>query len=96
VGGFKCKIDYLESLAVTRFSKKLIAPTYLLHLLLSLLTIKIPMTMPVLLVILLITNLVFINIFVEFPVIFFHLLSSLFWSILGMTFLAILSYFFGE
>ena len=30
MGGFKCKIDYLESLAVTRFSKKLIAPTYLL------------------------------------------------------------------
>ena len=29
MGGFKCKIDYLESLAVTRFSKKLIAPTYL-------------------------------------------------------------------
>jgi hypothetical protein len=29
VGGFKCKIVYLESLAVTRFSKKLIAPTYL-------------------------------------------------------------------
>ena len=52
--------------------------------------------MPLLLAILLMANLVFTNILVDFPVNFFHLLGSLFWSILGITFLAILSYFFGE
>ena len=54
------------------------------------------MMIPVSLVVLLIVNLVFTNIFVGFPVNFFHLLGSVFWSILGITFLAILSYFFGE
>jgi hypothetical protein len=29
VSGFKCKIDILESLAVTKFPRKLIVPTYL-------------------------------------------------------------------
>jgi hypothetical protein len=52
--------------------------------------------MSLLLVILLVANLVFTNVLVEFPVDFFHLLGSFFWSILGITFLAILSYFFGE
>ena len=28
--GIKCKMDYPESLAVTRFSRKIIVPTYLL------------------------------------------------------------------
>jgi hypothetical protein len=54
------------------------------------------MMMPFLLVILLITNLVFTNILFDFPVNFFHLLDSLFWSILGISLLGILSYFFGE
>jgi hypothetical protein len=54
------------------------------------------MLMPLLLVILLMANLVFSNILVDFPVNFFHLLGSLFWSILGITLLGILSYFFGE
>ena len=54
------------------------------------------MLMPLLLVILLMANLVFSNILVDFPVNFFHLLDSLFWSILGITLLGILSYFFGE
>jgi len=54
------------------------------------------MMMPVLLVILLMANLVFSNILVDFPVNFFHLLGSLFWSILGISLLGILSYFFGE
>jgi hypothetical protein len=54
------------------------------------------MLMPLLLVILLMANLVFTNVLVNFPVNFFHLLGSLFWSILGITLLGILSYFFGE
>lgn len=54
------------------------------------------MLMPFLLLILLMANLVFTNILVNFPVNFFHLLGSLFWSILGITLLGILSYFFGE
>jgi hypothetical protein len=54
------------------------------------------MTMPFLLVILLVTNFVFNNILFNFPVSFFHLLDSFFWSILGISLLGILSYFFGE
>jgi hypothetical protein len=54
------------------------------------------MMMPLLLVILLMANLVFSNILVDFPVNFFHLLGSLFWSILGISLLGILIYFFGE
>jgi hypothetical protein len=54
------------------------------------------MLMPLLLVFFLIANLVFTNILVEFPVDFFHLLGSFFLSILGITLLAIFSYFFGE
>ena len=54
------------------------------------------MLMPLLLVILLMANLVFTNVLVNFPVDFFHLLVSLFWSILGIALLAIFSYFFGE
>ena len=54
------------------------------------------MMMTVLLVILLMANLVFTNVLVNFPVNFFHLLGSLFWSILRITLLGILSYFFGE
>ena len=64
--------------------------------LLSLVIIIISMMMPLLLVILLIANLVFTNILVNFPVDFFHLLGSLFWSILGISLLGIFSYFFGE
>jgi len=54
------------------------------------------MMMPLLLMILLMANLVFTNILVNFPVNFFHLLGSLFWSILGISLLGIFSYFFGE
>jgi hypothetical protein len=49
-----------------------------------------------LLVILLVINFIFINILVNFPVNFFHLLNSFFLSILGIALLAIFSYFFGE
>jgi len=54
------------------------------------------MLIPLLLVMLLISNWFFTNFLVSFPVDFFHLLGSVGWSISGLLFLAIFSYFFGK